>query len=106
MRFVARMASKFDQPILDYCAAHGVAVPAGFARHTPSRYVIIRKDSDPPKLVARTWFSVADLTYYIENYLTPELAPDLSELVAIFDFETGECMDYSDGRLMRRGRFS
>lgn len=100
------MASKFRQPILDYCDTHGVEVPVGFARHTPSRYVIVRKDSDPPKLVARTWLKFADVKYYVEKFLVPELANDLSDMVDILDFETNESLKYRDGRLTRLGGFS
>ena len=34
---------------------------------------IIRTNLTPQKLIATTWFKVADVIYYIENFLSPEL---------------------------------
>ena len=67
------MAAKYKRLIEDFCAKNGVNVPPGFARNTPSRYAIIRTNLTPQKLIATTWFKVADVIYYIENFLSPEL---------------------------------
>jgi hypothetical protein len=67
------MLKKYERLIGDYCAHEGIAVPAGFARLAPSRYVIIRTHLSPPKLIAKTWFKTADVVYYIEHFLLPEL---------------------------------
>lgn len=55
--------------IESYCEERRVDIPPGFRRHAPSRYVIILKPSAEAgwKLVARTWFAVADVIYYIDN---------------------------------------
>ncbi|WP_395750866.1 hypothetical protein [Prosthecobacter sp.] len=59
--------------IESYCTARGIAVPAGFGRHPASRYVVIRRDGNTPKLVAKTWFALEDVVYYLEHLLLPEL---------------------------------
>ncbi len=59
--------------IEDYCGKMSVSIPVGFHRHTPSRYAIVKIDSSGgKKLIATTWFRVADLTYYIENNLNEQ----------------------------------
>ena len=63
-----------------FCEQNDVFVPAGFKRHSPSRYVVLVKDDNTWKLIARTWFSVADLLYYVENNL-------LGREHRIFDFK-------------------
>jgi hypothetical protein len=71
------MPTKYKQLTEGCCAQHGISIPAGFARHTPSRYVIIRTDIMPPKLIATTWFKTEDVHYYIEHFLHPELGDAL-----------------------------
>jgi hypothetical protein len=101
------MTPKYKQLIEGYCAQHGVSIPAGFARLTPSRYAIIRTHLTPPKLIARTWFKTADVHYYIERFLQPELGDALAQSIRILDFQKGEELAYSGGkRLDRVGRFS
>jgi hypothetical protein len=51
---------------LSGCALLSVAVPPGFGRNAPGRYVIIRTDFAPPKLVATTWRKVADMELWRE----------------------------------------
>src|SRR2546425_3258000 len=67
------MPTKYERLVGDYCARHGITVPPGFARLTPSRYVIIRTHNTPPKLIAKTWFKTADVVYYIKHFLLPEV---------------------------------
>lgn len=100
------MASKYKSLIGDYCAKHGIAVPPGFARHTPGRYAIIRTHLTPPKLIAKTWSKTADVLYFIEHFLQPELGDALAQSIHILDFQEGEELAYSGGkRLDRTGRF-
>src|SRR5204862_2059648 len=73
------MASKYRRLIDEYCARHGVNIPQGFAQGTPQRYAIIRTHLTPPKLIARTWFSMADVVYYIEHFMLTELGDTLSQ---------------------------
>lgn len=68
------MPKKYERLIGDYCAREGIAVPPGFARLTPCRYVIIRTHLSPPKLIAKTWFKTADVAYYIEHFLAQSWA--------------------------------
>jgi len=70
-------------------------------------YVIIRTHLTPPKLIAKTWFKIADLHYYIELFLQPELGDALAQSIRILDFEECEELAYTGGkRLDRVGRFS
>src|SRR6185436_14801707 len=96
------MPKKYECLIGDYCAQHGVAVPPGFARLTPSRYVIIRTHLTPPKLIAKTWFKTADVVYYIEHFLLPELGQTLSQSIRILDFQAGEELAYTGGKRLDR----
>jgi len=48
---------------------NGISIPPGFRRHTASRFVIIVEQINGWKLIAKTWFSVQDLLYYIEHNL-------------------------------------
>lgn len=57
------MPKKYERLIGDYCAREGIAVPPGYARLTPNRYVIIRTHLSPPKLIAKTWFKTTDGVY-------------------------------------------
>src|SRR5437879_12310014 len=84
------MPKKYERLIGDYCTREGIAVPPGFARLAPSRYAIIRTHVSPPKLIAKTWFKTADVVYYIEHFLTPELGEDLPQSIRILDFQEGE----------------
>src|SRR6185369_8009080 len=101
------MPTKYERLVGDYCAHHGIAVPSGFARLTPSRYVIIRTHLSPPRLIAKTWFKTADVVYYTEHFLLPELGETLPESIRILDFQEGEELAYTGGqRLDRVSSFS
>ena len=91
------MASKYHDLITDYCVARGISVPAGFGRNTPSRYAIVRAHLAPPKLVATTWFKVADVLYYIEHHLAPESGETLTASIQILDLQAGELLAYHGG---------
>ena len=100
------MPSKLELLIRDYCERHGVAITPGFA-HGACRYAIIRTYITPPKLIARTWFNMADVVYYIEHFMLPELGDSISQSIRILDFKDGEELAYSGGkRLDRVGTFS
>src|SRR5687768_2470465 len=101
------MPTKYERLIGDYCARCGIIVPAGFARLTPSRYAIIRTHLAPPKLIAKTWSKTADVLYYIEHFLLPELGEALPRSIRILDFQEGEELTYTGGkRLVRAAAFS
>ena len=101
------MPKKYERLIGDYCAREGIAVTPGFARHTPGRYVIIRTHLSPAKLVANTWFKMADVVYYIEHFLASELGEALPQSIRILDFQEGEELAYRGGpRLDRVSSFS
>jgi hypothetical protein len=57
---------------LSGCALLSVAVPPSFGRNAPGRYVIIRTDFAPPKLVATTWRKVADSEVLLSDDYLPE----------------------------------
>lgn len=82
--------------ILDYCATHGVEVPVGFSRNSPSRYAIIDLSSATPKLIARTWFSTEDVVHYLAQYAA-------GRAVRIVDFENGQAMRLDGGKLQAAG---
>jgi hypothetical protein len=82
-------ATSIKKRIEAYCAEHGVTIPGGFGRNTPSRYAIIRRDTGTPKLVAKTWFKHEDVAYYVQNTLIPELGSDFHLSVDILDFKDG-----------------
>jgi hypothetical protein len=96
------MPSKYKRLIGDYCAQHGITVPPGFARNTPSRYAIIRTHLTPAKLIATTWFKTADVHYYIEHFLQPELGDALPQSIRILDFQEGEEFAYTGGKRLDR----
>ncbi len=50
-----------------WCNNSGVVIPSGFHRHPAQRYVAIDLGQQPPKLVARTWFNLEDMQYYVDN---------------------------------------
>ena len=77
-------------------------MPPGFARNTPNRYTIIRTDHSPPKLIAATWFNTADVVYYIEHFIQPELGSELAESIRILDFRDSEELVYTGGRRLKR----
>ncbi len=99
------MPKKYERLIGDYCARERIAVPPGFARLTPSRYVIIRTHLSPPKLIAKTWFKTADVLYYIEHFLVPELGEALPQSIRILDFQEGEELAYRGGQRLDRVSF-
>ena len=96
------MPKKYERLIGDYCTREGIAVPPGFARLTPSRYVIIRTHLSPPKLIAKTWFKTADVVYYIEHFLLSKLGEALPQAIRILDFQDGEELAYSGGQRLDR----
>ena len=100
------MPPKYKRLIGDHCARNGIDVPPGFARNTPSRYAIIRTHLTPPKLIAQTWFKTADVIYYIEHFLLPELGDRLSQSIRVLDFQDGEELSYTGGKqLTKAGTF-
>lgn len=101
------MARTFQTLILSYCAQHAIAVPAGFGRNTPSRYVVIRTDQVPPKLVAKTWFNQEDVTYYYERFLIPEVGHAVAASIAVLDFKEGRQLRFNGtSRLTPDGEFA
>ncbi len=82
-------------------------MPAGFDRHSASRYAIIRRDVDPTKLTAKTWFNQEDAVYYIENTLMDEIDGEINEAIEILDFKDARRLRYKDsGRLESDGSFA
>jgi hypothetical protein len=93
------IVSPLKTQIESWCLANGVTVPSGFHRHTASRYVAIDTAQTPFKLVARTWFSLKDLEYYLENV-------GASDSYRALDFkERCELIRSNTGRLSRGDAF-
>jgi hypothetical protein len=70
-------------------------------RRSHQRDTIIRTVFAPPKLVATTWRKVADVVYYIERFLVPELGDSISRSVRILDFRERRELVYVAGRRLR-----
>ena len=90
------MPGRYTQLIETYCGALGIAIPAGFYRHTASRYAVVDLECEPPKLVARTWFKQEDVAYYIQQF-----AP--ARQVRILDFKEQQVLEYDKDVGLRRG---
>ncbi|MFN0163202.1 MAG: hypothetical protein ACKVQQ_18400 [Burkholderiales bacterium] len=89
-------AAALKQRILDYCAAQGVEVPAGFHRNPPSRYAIIDFSGAAPKLIARTWFEAEDVVHYLGQY-------EAGRPYRIIDFENRRELCLNAGKLESAG---
>ena len=101
------VATSNKKLIRAYCEKHGVFVPAGFDRHSASRYVIIRRDVSPPKLIAKTWFNQKDVVYHVEGILKDEVDSDINEAIEILDFKDAQRFRYrAPGRLEADGAFT
>ena len=99
-------ATSMKKRIEAYCAAHGIVIPPGFGRNTPSRYAIIRRDSGVSKLVAKTWLTQDDVAYYVQNTLIPELGSDFYLSVDILDFKEGRRLRFTgSNRLQTEDHF-
>jgi hypothetical protein len=80
------MASKFESLIRKYCEANGITIPVGFGRNTPSRFAVVLLET-PPKLVATTWFKLADVAYFINGLATPDQPSGVSQALRVLDFK-------------------
>ena len=89
------MATPYKQRILDYCAAQGITVPPGFGRNTPSRHAVVRTDATPHKLVATTWFKIADVIYYLQHTLSPQLGEHVNQSIRILDFQDNQELEWN-----------
>lgn len=92
------MATHYKQRILDYSAAHSVTVPPGFGRNTPSRYAVVRTDVTPHKLVETTWFKVADVIYYLQHTLSPQLGEHVNHSIRILDFQDCQELEWNGSK--------
>ena len=101
------MPATFRSLILDYCAKHSIAVPAGFGRNTPGRFAVVRTDQTPPKLVATTWLKQEDVAYYFEHFLVPQVGGDVAASIPVLDFKEGRRLRYRGStRLASDGEFA
>jgi len=83
------MKGKYSLLIEEHCESEGVEIPVGFYRGNASHLAIIRKDTTPPKLVAKTYFSKADVKYYIKNTLAQLESDDGYFPALVIDFKEG-----------------
>ena len=85
------MKGKYSQLIKAYCEKEGIEIPIGFKRGPANHLAIIREDSNPPKLVAKTYFNKADVKYYIKHTLTELLVDELGYFPAlVIDFKENQ----------------
>jgi hypothetical protein len=64
-------------------------VPPGFGRKTSGRYVVIRADQSPARLVATTWSEQEDVAFYFDHFLTPQMRSAAASEIPILDFKEG-----------------
>jgi hypothetical protein len=91
------MPGKYKKLIESYCESRGIDIPVGFGRNTAQRYAVIQLYADPPKLVARTWFNMEDVVYFLRN-LTDGCQ------VRILDFKEGVELIDEGGKRLKRAR--
>lgn len=89
------MPERYTDRIKAYCESQGIAIPSGFFRHPASRYAAIDVSTDPPRLVAKTWFTLEDVLYYLEH-----LAGERK--LKVMDFQSGQLLEYRERRWHRR----
>ena len=85
------MPTTLTQKIQEFCTSHDIQIPPGFKRHAPSRYAVIVINDDARKLIAKTWFTVEDLVYYVEHNLKDREH-------RVFDFEQMNEIRIKDSR--------
>jgi hypothetical protein len=90
------MAEKYTDRIKEYCEVVGIEIPAGFYRHSASRYAVIDTGPVPPKLVAKTWFNQEDVVYYLKNMAG-------GRQVRILDFKDRQELVLDGGERLKRG---
>jgi hypothetical protein len=87
------MAERNATKIRRYCDANGITIPVGF-KNAAQRYAVIEL-SDPPKLIARTWFKQEDVVYYLNHYQSA--APR-----QILDFKENAEFAYDEAKSLKR----
>lgn len=85
------------EKIREYCNKHGIVVPAGFDRRRPLRYAVVRRDVNPPKLVAVTWAQQKDVICYIEGL---QINDAINEAIDILDFGDAKRMRYGESGIL------
>ena len=90
------MAEKYTDRIKEHCEATGIEIPAGFYRHSASRYVAIDMEPTPPKLVAKTWFNQEDVVYFLKNLAA-------GKQIKILDFKERQVLLLESGERLKRG---
>ena len=91
------MPGKYNRMIESYCERRGIHIPIGFGKGNAQRYAIILLDSDRPQLVAKTWFNMEDVVYYLRN-----VAGD--RLTRVLDFKDGVELVDKGGKRLKRGQ--
>jgi len=61
------MTERYQSRIEVFCQAEGIDIPSDFYRHSATRLAAIDLDSEPPKLIAKTWFRKEDVAYYLTH---------------------------------------
>jgi hypothetical protein len=85
------MKGKYSQLIQEYCEKEHVEIPVGFKRGSANHLAIIRRDSNPSKLVAKTYFNKTDIKYYIKHTLAELPADELGYFPAlVIDFKENQ----------------
>jgi len=85
---------KYTELIVNYCNTHSILIPEGFYRGTASHIAIIRLDKPQPKLVAKTFFKMVDVKYYLN---TCEVESDEVDSIA-------KVINFKDNRTFEAGR--
>ena len=87
---------KYTNLIRDFCTAKGIDIPVGFGRHAANRYAAIDHSTEPAKLIARTWFTMVDVVYFLRSNADCRFT--------IIDFKDGIELIDTGGKRLKRGQ--
>jgi hypothetical protein len=90
------MAERYTDRIKTYCDANGIAIPAGFYRHSASRYVAVDYGYRPARLVAKTWFKQEDMIYYATHLAA-------GKTLRFLDFKERRELRFNEGHELEQG---
>ena len=82
--------------LADYGAKSGMDVPSVFERRSIDRYLMVRLDSEPARMVGKTWAEEEQVIRYLSGTLKPQFGEDLSELVEVIDLEESVRLTWSE----------
>ena len=79
------MKGKYTELIEEYCEENFILIPSGFYRSSASHLAVIRRDTEKPKLVAKTFFQKSDVKYYLEKMEVTNI--NIENKATVLDFK-------------------